>query len=103
LINIDTEIIKLNDYVRIRDVKGDPYIFFNLKTYKLVAIDVPEGSIEKKIIRLLTEKIKNGTRFVDLVKLVSEKFSLNRDEIEEDLKELIQKLLETHIVKIEDR
>jgi urease gamma subunit len=77
-------------------------MFFNLKTSELVVIPAHERSLEKRIIRLVAKKIKNGSTLEELMDMISQKFSLSRDDTEEGLAELIRKLYEAGMLRTED-
>jgi len=92
--------IKLNNKVRLREVTGDPYIFLNLQTHKLVIIPVKEESNERQILSFVVKKLKEGITFMKLLDLVSEKFAVEREEVKEGLKELVEKLAANDMLKV---
>jgi hypothetical protein len=93
--------IRLNEDVRLRDVKDDPLIFFDLRTYRLVIIPAVEGSIEKKILRLVASEIKKGSTLNCLMDLASEKFGLSQSEARDGLADLLRTLIQTNMLKVE--
>lgn len=92
--------IRFNDRMRLREVKGDPYIFLNLQTYQLVIIPVEENSEENQVLSLVVKRLKKGITFEALLNMVVEKFTIERDEATEELRKLIEQLAANDMLKV---